>query len=221
MSFWGDFWGKTQARDISNANEQAKGYLQGGYDEATGQARGYHDKAQSYLDPYAQSGRRAQSAYDDTLGLNGAEGGRNALTMYQNARNPYLDYEQNRAQRGIEASANARGGLGGGYTALAAARARQGLGYQDFNGWQSRLEGAAGRGAQIAGAQANMTDNFGRWIGDARLGLGQQYASNAINFGNALASTRNIGVNNLIGVIGAAGKAASAAMSGGKGGKGE
>jgi hypothetical protein len=199
MSAFGGFFdkltGKSQQKDIDNAYNQSKGYLQSGYDEATGAAKGYYDKAQSYYDPYAASGRRAQSAYDDSIGLNGAEGGKNALTMYQNARNPYLDWEQNRAQTEIDRAANARGGLNTGYNALAVARARQGMGYQDYNNWQSRLQGQAGMGAQIAGQQAQMANQFGQWQGDARLGLGQQQAGNAINYGNASAANKTNSVN--------------------------
>lgn len=198
MSFWGDLTGKTQSNYLADANNKATGYLQSGYDQATENYRNYSDRARAQFDPYAASGRRAQSAYDDSLGLNGAEGGRNALTMYGNARNPYLQYEQDRAQQGMDRAANARGGLNTGYNALAVARARQGLGYQDYQNWQNRLQGAGQMGFQAAGAQAGIDQQTGQYLSDARLGLGQQFAGNAINYGNARAANKTNSVNALM-----------------------
>ena len=42
------------------------------------------------------------------------------------------------------------------------------------------------------------------------MGYGATKAGQAINYGNALASTRGIGVNNLMGLLGTAAKAAGA-----------
>lgn len=212
MSFFGDFFGKTQQKDLRSANEQATGALKSGYDESTAQYKQYADKASGYYDQYAAGGRRGQQTYEDSLGLNGEAGGRNALMTYQAGANPHLEYEQDRAQQGIERGINARGGTNSGYAALASARARQGLGYQDYQGWQNKLMGLGQQGFQASGQQAQIAQQTGQYMGDARSGYGQQLAGNAINYGNAMAGTRNIGINNLLGVAGVATKAASAAM---------
>ena len=211
MSFFNDFFGKTQQKDLRRSNDEATGALKIGYDEGTGQYRQYADKASGFYDPYAASGRRGQQTYEDSLGLNGEAGGQNALAQYKAGANPSLQYEQDRSQQAIERSANARGGLNTGYTALAAARARQGLGYQDYQGWQNKLMGLGQQGFQASGQQAAIAQQTGQYMGDARAGYGQQIAGNAINYGNAMAATRNIGINNLLGVAGVAAKAAAAA----------
>lgn len=212
MSFFADFFGQSQQNDIKNANAQASAALKSGYDEGTAAYKTYADKASGMYDPWVASGRRGQTAYEDSLGLNGEAGGQNALTMYRAASNPSLQYEQDRAQKGLEAAANARGGLNTGYTALAAARARQGLGYQDYQNWQNRLMGVGQQGFQATGQQAGIAQQTGQYMGDARMGYGQQTAANDINYGNAMASSRNIGVNNLLGVAGAGTKAYAAYM---------
>ena len=135
--------------------------------------------------------------------------------MYGNARNPYLDYEQGRAQQGVERSANARGQLNTGYTALASSRARQQLGYQDYLGWQNRLPGAGQQGFQAAGAQAGIAQQAGQYAADSYSGQGQQLAGNAINYGNALAASRSTGVNNLMALGGLAVRASAAGATGG------
>lgn len=199
MSFFGDFFGKSQQRDLASANAQATGALASGYKEASA----LYDQAKGYYQPYAESGQKANSTYADSLGLNGAAGGQNALSTYQAGRNPYLDYEQDLAQRGLDRTANARGWLNSGASLLASSRARQQLGYQDFSGWQNRLMGMGQQGMQAAGAQAQITQGQG----DMRSGYGQQTAANAINYGNALAASRSTGINNLIQVGGMAMKA--------------
>ena len=199
MSAFGGFidklTGKSQQQDMDKAYGQSKDYLTNGYQDAATQYTNYANKAAGYYEPWAASGRRAQSAYDDSIGLNGAEGGKNALTMYQNARNPYLDWEQNHAQTAMDRAANARGGVNTGYNALAVARARQGMGYQDYANWQNRLQGAGQMGMQAAGQQAGIAQNAGQWLGDARMGYGQQMAGNAINYGNATAANKTNSVN--------------------------
>lgn len=200
MSFFGSFFGTDQRKDIDRANAAATGALKTGYDEASG----YYDKAKAYFDPYAEAGSKAQGTYSDALGLNGEAGAGNALAKYRTAANPYFEYETDRAQRGMDRAANARGGLDTGTNALAVARARMGMGYQDYNNWLSRIQGQTQQGMQAAGSQAQLTQGQG----DMRAGYGQQSAANAINYGNAVAGTRNIGVNNLIQLGGVAMRAA-------------
>jgi len=203
MSFFGDFFGQTQRKDLQNANNQSTAALSTGYQDASGK----YEQAKGYFDPYAQSGQKANSTYADSLGLNGAGGGQNALMAYQNGRNPYLDYEQDRAQRGIDRAANARGRFNSGASMLAASRARQEMGYKDYGGWQNQLMGFGQQGMQAAGGQSALTQGQG----DLRSGYGQQTAANAINYGNAQAASRSTGINNLIGLAGAAAKVATAA----------
>lgn len=212
--FFDSFFGKSQQRDLAAGNAQAQSYINNYGEQSRAAYQAGADKASAYYQPYAEGGRRGQNAYEDSLGLNGAEGGQNALTMYGNARNPYLQYEQDMAQRGMDRAANARGALNSGGNSLAVARARMGLGYQDYSNWQNRLQGLGQQGFQAAGQQANIAQNAGQYAADSYSGQGQQLAGNAINYSNALAASRGIGVNNLMQLGGLAVKAAGG-MGGG------
>lgn len=202
MSFFNDFFGKTQQRDLTSGFNQSNATINEYGDKSRDAYAAGATEAKGYYQPWAESGRRGQTAYEDSLGLNGAQGGQNALMMYQNGRNPYLDYEQDMAQRGLDRAANARGMSRSGVSQLAAARARQGLGYQDYQGWQNRLMGVGQQGFQADQARAGIAQQAGQYAADSYAGQGQQLAGNAINYSNALAQSRNTGINNLLGVAG-------------------
>lgn len=198
MSFFDSLLGKSQSRDMANAYGASRAELQAGTDQGIAAYQKGADEAKGYYQPWAERGAKQQGVYEDSLGLNGEAGGRNALMTYQAGANPHLSYEQDMAQKAIERSANARGGLNTGYTALASARARQGLGYQDYQGWQNRLMQGGQMGYGADQARAGISQQAGQYAGDARIGLGQQLAGNAINYGNAQASNRMTGINNLM-----------------------
>ena len=63
---------------------------------------------------------------------------------------------------------------------------------------------------QATGAMAGLQQG----MGDMESGYGQQMAGNAINYGNAMAASRNIGINNLMGAGGLALKAFAPSPSG-------
>lgn len=73
---------------------------------------------------------------------------------------------------------------------------------QSFNDRINHLSGAAGQGAQTAGAAAGMEYDAGSKLGDLSFGFGQQNASNRINLGNAKAASRGTLPNLLMGAVG-------------------
>ena len=212
MGFFDAFTGKAQRREIEAAKGRADNALTAGYNEASGLARTYGDEAMGYLTPYMQSGERSRGLYEDSIGMNGAAGGRNALTAYQGARNPFLDYQMDQAQRGIDRSANARGMVNSGANALAAARARQEMGYKDYAGWQDRLGQYGQQGYSAAATGAGLRQNQGQYLSGLRYGYGQTQAGNEINYGNAQAQAQGIGWNNLFRIGEVAAKAAAGMM---------
>lgn len=189
MGFFGSFWGTDQRRDISNANKQATRQLEQGY----GQQQQRYDQAYGLYDPYIQQGTKANTFYGDALGLNGADaqkaayGNINANPMFQNM----LNQDNNTAMRML----NARGNSGGAAD-LAAARVFQ----QNMGNWLDRYNDQGQRG--LVSAQQGANVRMGQ--GDNAMGYGATRANQAINYGNALASTRNIGINNLLNVANAA-----------------
>lgn len=210
MGFLADLFGDSQREDMERAKAASDASLKKGYDEASNTFQNYGQQALNYFTPYVNDGRRANVLYQDSLGVNGAQGGQNALAAYQSARNPYLDYQMDQTQRGMDARANARGSLNSGANALAVARARQGMGYQDYADWQNKLNSAGQQGYNAASTAGQMTQQQGQYLSDMRYGYGQQQAGQETNFGNAMAASRSIGINNLINIAGTAAKAASA-----------
>lgn len=198
MSFFDSLFGKSQGRDLAAANAAATAHLQRGYDEGASTYKQYADEAKGYFQPWAERGARSQGVYEDSLGLNGEAGGRNALMTYRNGSNPYFDYEMERMQRGMDRAANARGNLNSGAHALAVSRARMERGYGDYQGWQNRLMQSGQQGFGADQARAGIAQGTGQYLSDARMGLGQQMAGNAINYGNAQAANRMTGINNLM-----------------------
>lgn len=208
MGFFDAWSGKAQKRAINEAKVEAKGYMDTGY----GRAQDAYGTADSYYQPYAQQGQQANALYGDAMGLGGAGGGQRALTAYQGAMNPYLQHQQDSAENALMRSMAARGMSASGPALLAASRARQDLGYQDYQNWMNRLGGMQQQGLGVAGARAGLQQN----LGNLHMGYGQTMAGNAINHGNAMAAAEGIGWNNFFNAVGAAGNVARG-FNGGRG----
>jgi hypothetical protein len=193
MSFFGSFFGNDQRKDIEQANAKATAALDKGKTEAIGS----YGQAKGYFDPYAQQGGRANALYGDALGVNG-EGARSAATANFAANNPYSQAGDDYAMKGVLRQYNARGQSYGGNAMLAAQRVGSERFDNRYNNWMGQLQGQGQQGLQATGAQAGLQQG----IGDIQSGYGQQSASNAINYGNAMAGSRNIGLQNLMGVAG-------------------
>ena len=217
MSFFQDFFGKTQQKDLSAGRAQADATINQYGDRARSAYQQGADQASGYYAPWSQSGQRGQTAYENSLGLNGDTGAQDALAMYKSASNPSLGYMQDQAQLGIDRAANARGFLNSGGNALAAAKARMDLGYQDYQNWQNNIRGVGQQGYAADAARAGIAQNAGQYAANSYQGQGEALAGNAINYSNALAASRNIGINNLLGVAGVGVRAVDAANGGKKG----
>ena len=203
MSFFNDFMGKSQQKDLSNANQQAQGYLSSGLNNATSSYNSGADKAQGYYGAYAQNGNNANALYGNAIGLNGQGNQQSAYQTYQ--QNPFLQAQQGSSDRAIYNQFqryNAQGMGNSGMSRLATARTAQDNERTNQTDWLNRLQGLQGQGLQVAGQQAGIEQNRGQYLGDLQSGYGQQMAGNAINFGNATAASRSTGINNLLGLAG-------------------
>ena len=89
---------------------------------------------------------------------------------------------------------NARGQSGGGLANIAAQRVLQ----QNYGNWLDRYNQAGQQGFQAAGAKSNLLASQG----DNAYGFAATKANNALGRANALASTRNVGINNLMRAVG-------------------
>lgn len=199
MGFFSSFTGSAQRKDIRNANAQATASLDKGYADSMGR----YDQAFDLFNPYAQQGAGASTFYGNALGLNGdaartqAQGVITSDPMWSGK----LGADQNQMMKYL----NARGQAGGGMAALAG----QKLLMQNYGNALDRYRDLGRQGFEATGQQANIRAGQG----DAAYGFGATKAGQAINYGNALASSRNIGVNNLSGLLGTAVKAYSAAYN--------
>lgn len=203
MGFFDAFTGKAQARDLQYANQQAEQRLAQGRSNATAAMTGGRDRALGQIQPYQQQGRAASDLYGNAVGLNGQDAQRTAYGTY--SQSPFLE-----AQRGASDNAimnlfkryNAQGMGNSGMSRLAVSRAAGEREAANQVDWLGRIQGLGGQGAQFANTAAGLESGTGQYLADLESGYGQQGAANAINFGNAQAATRGIGVNNLMGLLG-------------------
>ena len=197
MGFLDDFTGKSRQQDLSRAYTDATGFLNRGYDDATAA----YDRAGGLLDPYAESGGRANAMLMDALGVNGQPAYQSIVDNY--TRDPFRQSNEDFANKQLLTTFNRYlGGPGAnsGNAMLAAARGSLERGSTDWNNWLNRLTGAGDRGYQATTAQAGIQTG----LGDLAQGHGQTLAGNRINYGNAMADSRGTLTNNLLGVGGLA-----------------
>lgn len=186
MSFFGSLFGSDQRKDLRRANKQATAAIDQGLQEGVSA----YEQGSARLDPYAQTGGQANAMYAAALGLSGPEAQRNYMASYLE------DPTQELSHRAVARQMAARGLTDSGASRLAAARVWQ----EGYGNHLNRLSGVSQQGQQAAGQQGQ----FDAGIGDMRFGTGQLRANQAIGFGNAMAQSRNIGLNNLLSIAGTA-----------------
>ncbi len=190
MSFFSNFFGGDSRRDLAKANKTATGFLDRGYND---QAQRY-DQAAGMYDPYISEGRQGSEMYNALLGLRGGDAAQGAYDSL--AANPAFSGKFAQDSNAVLRSMNARGQGAGGAAALAGERVLQ----QNIGNWLDRYRDAGRQGFEATNQGANI--RMGQ--GDNAYGYGATRANQAIGYGNALASTRNAGLNNLLGLAGTA-----------------
>lgn len=190
MGLLGSFFGSDQRKDLRHAKGQADAALQQGYDGAYGDYTAAGDMYQ----PYAQSGQQANQFYSDALGLNGDDARSTAVNTMTS--NPLFQGQLGQESNAMARMLNAQGAGGGGKAQLAAQRVFQ----QNAGNWLDRYRDQGSQGLQATNAMAGMRAQRG----DLSYGYGATKAGNEINMGNAMAASRNIGINNIMGLGGLA-----------------
>jgi len=195
MGFFSNLSGGQQRSDIRRSTAQANSMIDQGFNES----QGYYDQAAGLYDPYTQQGGKAATMYADLLGINGGDARSEAQGVLTS--DPLFQGGLAQDSNALLKQLNARGQSGGGLANIAAQRVLQ----QNYGSWLDRYNQAGQQGFQatnaLAGVRAVQGDNaYGAAATKAGLALGK---------GNALASTRNTGINNLMGAIGAGLKAYS------------
>lgn len=195
MGFFSNLSGGQQRSDIRRSTAQANSMIDQGFNES----QGYYDQAAGLYDPYTQQGGKAATMYADLLGINGGDARSEAQGVLTS--DPLFQGGLAQDSNALLKQLNARGQSGGGLANIAAQRVLQ----QNYGSWLDRYNQAGQQGFQatnaLAGVRAAQGDNaYGAATTKAGLALGK---------GNALASTRNTGINNLMGAIGTGLKAYS------------
>ena len=195
MGFFSNLSGGQQRSDIRRSTAQANSMIDQGFNES----QGYYDQAAGLYDPYTQQGGKAATMYADLLGINGGDARSEAQGVLTS--DPLFQGGLAQDSNALLKQLNARGQSGGGLANIAAQRVLQ----QNYGSWLDRYNQAGQQGFQatnaLAGVRAAQGDNaYGAAATKAGLALGK---------GNALASTRNTGINNLLGAIGTGLKAYS------------
>lgn len=204
MSFFDSFFGKQQKRDIEDSSARATGHLTKGFDDARGYGERYNEKAVGYLEPQIGSGRDAERMYRTATGLNGRDQQRGYYDDFQ--FDPGYQDELSHGVRAIDRSAASRGMVNSGANVNAVADAGR---RWASDAHRRRLEDyfrLMGRGDQASSNAAGLTAGLGNSLMEMRSGQGQQLAGNEINLGNAVAGTRNIGLQNMLNIANTASK---------------
>ena len=200
MSFWSDFSGKSQQKDLRNANQQSEEALRQGYTSA----RTDYDRAYADYAPYVVAGRQGAAdndIYRQAIGLGTPDQQGAAQDRYFN--DPALERAMQPQFNAMQRYLNARGAGGGGKAQLASARVAN----EGYQGWLDRV-GNVGQNAMATGLNAAQgRSGVAMNRGDLAYGYGATKAGNAVNYGNAMAQSRGILSNNLLGLAGTAAKA--------------
>jgi len=187
---------------MDKGKQAAQGYLdqsKAGYGTAYDQARtlltkGYGDantaltSAKSHWQPYQESGVRANAAYDDAMGLNGAEGRARATDAFRS--NPGYEWMRDQGMDSIMRTAAARGGLSSGNTSVDLLKYTTGLADQTYGNYLERLrpiiqggQTAAAGMSQVDSLVAQLAQQRGRDQANLETGLADKIA--ALNTGHA------------------------------------
>lgn len=196
MGFFSDFTGASARSDINSANKKATADLTSGFNAS----QGYYDQAASSFDPYTATGGQANKAYADLLGLNGDDARTAAQSVITS--DPLWSGKFADDTNAVLKNLNARGMGASGAAALAGQRVLA----QDYGSVLDRYAGLGSQGLTATGQKAGILTGQG----DNAYGFGATKAANAINYGNAMAGTRNTGLNNVLAVLGTGAKAVGA-----------
>jgi hypothetical protein len=198
MGLWDSFMGKSQQKDLSAANSLAQQRITGGLADYTNTSKDYLDKSLAFLQPGVESGNQTLKLLGDILGLNGQSAQSSYFANFQN--DPGFNATLDAGVQAADRSAAARGLSRSGGQQRSLFDFGQRLQNDFFNQRTNNLFGLMGFGQNAANTSAALTSNTGQGIADAQFGTGQLLANQATNYGNAMAQSRSIPINNILGV---------------------
>ena len=165
MSFLGALTGSDTGKATIKAANQNKDLIKGFQTTGnniidTGEAKsaGALNSSIAGFQPWVDSGKAANSMYDNALGLNGADGNTAATGAFQ--AGPGYQFALDQGLQAAERGASAGGMLGSGNLLTALTEYGQGTANKEYGSWLDRLNGVSGQGLQAASGQANGYTNL-------------------------------------------------------------
>lgn len=179
--------------NANSANKAAKAQ-QRALAQANQVAETQYNRGLEMYAPFRQSGTRAMGTFEDSLGLNGAEGGARAAGLYQNS----ADYQGalTGGQRAIDASAAARGGLFSGATGKRLMDHGVNTNAQYLQQYRGNLGQLMGQGFNATNNAAQLGQNYANTVGGNVTAAGNARAQGILGQGQAFSD----GVSNVAGL---------------------
>lgn len=208
MGLFDAFLGNSQRDDLVRGRSESEAALAAARDTSIGTRKDYLDKSVEFLTPQIGAGTDSLNLLRAAFGLDGRD---DQMAFYRDFEtDPGFDTATKAGIDAFEGSAAARGGLFSGNAIKGitdfASRRRN----DAYNTRINQLLGLYGQGAGASSGAAGLTADAGSQIADTQFGTGQFFANNATNFANAMAQSRGIPINNLLGVLGAGAKVVGA-----------
>lgn len=176
-------------------------------DQTQQQVGDIYKQGMSYLNPYMQTGNKANDLQAALSGAMGPEAQQQAFAQYQ--QSPGVAFAQKEAERALTRNASATGGLGGGNVLRDLTQLAAGTFMQDYNNQFGQIGqvadrgyGAATTGAGLQGQQGQVQAGLGQFaagiplrVAEAQAGMqsqaGRDIASGVQNTTSSLANLIN------------------------------
>lgn len=211
MGLFSSLMGKDSARAATALGERNRGQLTSSYGQANDYAKQGYDTQMGFYKPYAEGGQRAQTAYDNTLGLNG-QAARDRQFQEGYVNDPAGAYRTQQTQNQIAQlyrKYNASpSGVNSGAAMYGAGRLTMDRFDKDWGDYQNRLLQLGQQGLGVANAQAGAAGNYYGGMADRSIGLGNALVSNDTNATMAANKARQQGINNMMAIAGGMGQMA-------------
>lgn len=202
-------WAYQQGKDTEAANQARFDTAQsnalaalnrGQADSLAALGQGYSRAAPEYqtaidrFNPWVSAGTNALGTYQNSLGLNGADGNAAAVAQFQES--PGFQYRVDKGTDAVARKASALGALGSGNTMTAIADYNRNEANQEYGGWQDRLNALSNTGLAATGQQANLQQGLGNLYAQQGRDESNIYGSTAGQEAGLYGNFASLGANN-------------------------
>lgn len=210
MGIFDGFTGGKQRDDMAAGHTAYRKALGAGTAAAKDYRTQGYGNAMKRLQPWSEYGQSGQQDYDlyrDAIGVNGADAQQSAYDSY--SANPFHEdtvrMMQLQTQAGDRAN-NARGLFSSGTNALARARVADENAWRNQQDWLNRLQGSGQYGMQLGygadNTMAGLDQSHYNQLAQDQLALSDAEAQSHLGLAGFDASTRGLGLNNLLKIAG-------------------